>query len=153
MKKLHYKIDVNSSAEKAYTTMLGLENKDTYQQWTGEFNPTSTFEGSWEKDSKIHFMGTDENGQIGGMVSLIAENIPNKFVSIQHVGVLSGDDEILEGPEVEQWTGGFENYSFEESDHKTTITVDVDVAESHLDYFEETYPKALKKLKEIIENS
>jgi len=35
------------------------------------------------------------------MVSKIAENIPNRFVSIQHYGLLKADKEITEGAEVE----------------------------------------------------
>ena len=46
------------------------------------------------------------------MVSKIAENIPNRFVSIQHYGLLKADKEITEGPEVEKWANGFENYTF-----------------------------------------
>ncbi|MCB0463765.1 MAG: SRPBCC domain-containing protein, partial [Flavobacteriaceae bacterium] len=80
MKKLQFKIDINASAQKVYNTMLGIENIETYEQWTAEFNPTSTYEGNWDKGSKIYFVGTDENGKRGGMVSEIADNIPFKFV-------------------------------------------------------------------------
>jgi hypothetical protein len=37
------------------------------------------------------------------MVSKIVENITNKFVSIKHCGLLMGDKEITEGPDVEKW--------------------------------------------------
>ena len=56
MKKLQFKKDINASAEKVYNTMLGIRNIETYQQWTSEFNPTSTYEGSWEKGAKIYFI-------------------------------------------------------------------------------------------------
>ncbi|MEZ5056262.1 MAG: hypothetical protein R2879_04420 [Saprospiraceae bacterium] len=52
MEKKYYKIEINAPAEKVYKTMLGLNNKKTYEQWTAEFNPTSTFEGNWEKGSR-----------------------------------------------------------------------------------------------------
>lgn len=102
MKKLQLKKDINASAEKVYNTMLGISNIETYEQWTAEFNPTSTYEGSWEKGSKIYFVGTDENGKKGGMVSEIADNIPFQFVSIRHYGMLDGENEITEGPEIEK---------------------------------------------------
>ena len=82
MKKLQFKTEIIASAKKVYNTMLGIDNIETYEQWTAEFNPTSTYEGSWEKGSKIYFVGTDENGKRGGMVSEIADNVPYKFVSI-----------------------------------------------------------------------
>ena len=151
MKKLQYKKDINASAEKVYNTMLGIKNIETYEQWTAEFNPTSTYEGNWEKGSKIYFIGTDENGKKGGMVSEIAENIPFSFVSIRHFGILDGDNEITQGPEVEKWAGGLENYSFQETNGVTTVTIETDITEDYLDYFNSTWPRALNKLKELAE--
>lgn len=113
--------------------------------------PTSTYEGSWDKGNKILFVGTDDKGEKGGMVSRIAENIANQFVSIQHYGLVKADKEITEGPEVEKWANGFENYSFEKSDGTTTVTVDLDITEDFSDYMNQTYLKALGKLKELCE--
>ncbi len=152
MKKLQFKVRINASATKVYEFMLGLNNKSTYEQWTSLFNPTSTYEGSWDKGGKILFIGVDEKGEKGGMVSRIVENIPHRFVSIQHYGLLKADKEITEGPEVEKWANGFENYTFEENNKTTIVTVDLDTTESFLDYMSQTYPKALNKLKELCEN-
>ncbi|MCM8568543.1 SRPBCC domain-containing protein [Gramella jeungdoensis] len=151
MKKLQFRKDINASAEKVYNTMLGIEDIETYQQWTSEFNPTSTYEGSWEKGAKIYFIGTDENGKRGGMVSEIADNIPFRFVSIRHYGILDGEKEITKGAEVDKWAGGLENYSFEENNGVTTVTIEVDAMEDYIDFFNKTFPKALDKLKEIVE--
>jgi len=151
MKKLQFKISILAPVSKVYDFMLGISNKSTYEQWVSLFNPTSTYEGNWNKGTKILFIGTDENGEKGGMISRIAENIPNRFVSIQHYGILKADKEITEGPEVEKWANGFENYSFEENSGATTITVDLDTAEDFSDYMNETFPKALDKLKELCE--
>jgi len=151
MKKLQYKVSINAPATKVYDFMLGISRKSTYEQWTYWFNPTSTYEGSWDKGTKILFIGVDENGEKGGMVSRIAESIPNRFVSIQHYGILKADQEITKGPEVEKWANGFENYTFEDNNDATTITVDLDVTDDFIDYMNETYPKALNRLKEICE--
>lgn len=149
MKKLQYTISIQASAEKVYNTMLGIHNIKNYEQWTAPFNPTSTYEGTWEKGSKILFVGIGEDGERGGMVSEIEENIPNKFVSIRHYGLLQGDEEITTGPEVEKWAGGYENYTYEENNGLTTVTIEVDVTEDFIDYYNTTCPKALEKLKEI----
>lgn len=151
MQKLQFKKDINASAEKVYKTMLGIDRIATYEQWTAEFNPTSTYKGNWEKGSKMYFLGTDENGKQGGMVSEIADNIPYRFVSIRHIGILDGDTEITEGPKVEKWAGGLENYSFHEHHGITTVIVESDAAEEYLDYFNTTWTKALQKLKELSE--
>ncbi len=152
MKKLQFKTEIIASAKKVYNTMLGIDNIETYEQWTAEFNPTSTYEGNWDKGSKIYFVGTDENGKRGGMVSEIADNVPYKFVSIRHYGILDGKNEITEGPDVEKWAGGLENYIFEEHNGVTTVTIESDVDEDYLDYFNTTWSKAFNKLKELSEN-
>jgi len=144
-------VRINAPVKKVYDVMLGISNKSTYEQWTALFNPTSTYDGSWIKGSKILFIGTDEKGDKGGMVSEIFNNIPNSFISIRHYGLLKGNVEILEGPEVEKWANGFENYTFEEENGTTTVTVDLDTTEEFLDYMNQAYPKALEKLKEICE--
>ena len=151
MKKLKFEKEINASAKKVYETMLGLKNKKTYEYWTATFNPTSTYEGNWNKGSKILFVGEDENGKKGGMVSEIAENKPANFVSIRHYGFLDGDKEITTGEQVEKWAGGHENYSFKENNGITTVTVEIDTVDDYLDFFNKTYPKALDKLKEISE--
>ena len=151
MKKLQFKVTINAPVSRIYDLMLGISNKSTYEQWTALFNPTSTYEGSWTKGTKMLFIGVDENGEKGGMVSRIVDNIPNRFVSIQHYGLYKANKEITEGPEVEKWANGYENYSFEENNDSTTLTVDVDVNDDFLDYMNETYPQALEKLKELCE--
>jgi hypothetical protein len=151
MRKLEFKQEIQASAQKVYDTMLGLTDKSTYDDWAKTFNPTSTFEGTWEKGSKILFVGQDENGKRGGMVSEVVENIPGKFVSIRHDGFLDGDQEISTGEMVEQWAGGHENYRFEEENGMTTVTVELDTVEDYVGFFEDKYPKALEKLKEIAE--
>ncbi|MBK9730669.1 MAG: SRPBCC domain-containing protein [Chitinophagaceae bacterium] len=151
MKKAQYEVSINASASKVYDFMLGISNKQTYEQWTALFNPTSTYEGSWIKGSKMLFIGIDDKGEKGGMVSEIAEIIPDRFVSIRHFGLLKANKEITEGPEVEQWANGFENYTFEENNGTTTVTVDLDITKDFLDYMNQTYPNALERLKEICE--
>lgn len=156
MKKLQFKASIHAPVTKVYDFMLGISSKSTYEQWTALFNPTSTYEGSWDKGNKMLFIGVDEQGAKGGMVSEIADNIPNRFVSIRHYGLLQGNVEITEGPEVEKWANGLENYTFEENNgpdnyQGTTVTVDLDTTEDFLEYMNEHYPKALDKLKEICE--
>ncbi|MFV0564892.1 MAG: SRPBCC domain-containing protein [Flavobacteriaceae bacterium] len=151
MKKLQFAKEINATAQNVYETMLGLKNKGTYEHWTSAFNPTSTYEGSWEKGGKIYFIGVDENGKKGGMVSKIVEHQPAKFVSIRLYGFLDGDMEVLTGEQVEKWAGGHENYSYQENNGITTVTVDLDTVDDYLDYFKNTYPTALDRLKEISE--
>lgn len=153
MKKLKFTITINAPAEIVYNKMLGLDDINTYRQWTSEFNPSSTYEGSWEKNSVIHFFGTDSKGEKAGMVSEVAENIPGELVSIKHIGIIMGNTQITEGPEVESWAGALESYKFTEHGGVTTLTVECDTAEEHLESFSKIWPNALSALKKMVEVS
>lgn len=151
MQKLTFTTRIFAPARVVYDIMLGISHKSTYEQWTALFNPTSTYEGSWQKGSKILFIGTDENGDKGGMVSEIADNQPACFVSIRHYGLVQGNVEITDGPDVEKWANGYENYTFEEDNGHTLVTVDLDTTDDFVEYMNQHYPKALDKLKELCE--
>ncbi|MES2794594.1 MAG: SRPBCC domain-containing protein [Bacteroidota bacterium] len=148
MIKVNYSIEINAPVAKVYTTML---DKPTYEIWTSEFDPTSSYEGSWEKGSRIIFGAVDKDGATQGMIAEIAENIPNKFVSICHKGMLEGGVEILDGPKVEGWKNATENYTFEPTEMGTKLSVSLDITQEYKDYFDTTWVKALQKLKEICE--
>ncbi len=146
--KINFEIQINAPVEKVYKLMIG---DGSYQEWTAIFNPTSTFEGSWDKGSKIRFIGTSESGEKGGMVARIHDNIPNQYVSIQHLGEVKGDQEITTGPEVEKWAGSLENYTFIPSNGGTLVKIDMNTNAEFKSYFEGMWPNALQKLKEVCE--
>ena len=151
MEKMIFQIEINAPVAVVYDNMLGLTDEQSYKAWASVFNPTSFVEGSWDKGSKIYFAGIDENGKKGGMVSKITENIPNELVEILHYGFLDGENEITTGEQVEKWAGGTEVYQYVENDGVTKVTVTMDVVPDYKDFFASTYPKALEKLKEVVE--
>jgi uncharacterized protein YndB with AHSA1/START domain len=148
LKKIKFEYFINASPEKVYRLMLAPES---YKKWTAAFNPGSHFRGSWDEGSSIHFIGTDEQGNEGGMVSRIQKNIPAECVCIEHLGMLLDGKEILEGPEIELWAGVLECYYFLPNGSGTTLKVEMDTIQSYEAYFSETWPKALEILKQLCE--
>lgn len=144
MKTLHFSKTINAPAGKVWNAML---EDETYRQWTTAFTEGSHFEGSWEEGEKILFL--DADGQ--GMVSTIAENRPYEFISIKHIGIIHDGVEDTESKEAQKWAPAFENYTFTEKDGKTTVAVDMDIEEEHEEMFNEMWPNALQKLKELAE--
>lgn len=145
---LHFEITINCPLEKVYETMF---REDSYKSWTSLFNSSSHYAGSWEKGSKILFLGTDSKGAVSGMVSRIKENLTNEFVSIEHLGIVKNGQEIICGREADQWRGTLENYTYSGLNGKTLLSVDIDSNQEFKSYFSETWPEALKKLKSICE--
>lgn len=148
MQKLNFKIDINAPKEKVWNTML--EDK-TYREWTVAFSPGSHYVGSWDKGSKILFLGPNEQGVMGGMVSRIKENRLYEYISIEHLGVVNDGKEDTTSDAVKQWAGSLENYTFKDKNGKTELLVDLDINEEYKEMFEGMWPKALQKLKELAE--
>jgi len=148
MEVVHFEILINAPVEKVYRTMI---DEKGYTDWTAEFNPSSHYIGSWQKGSEIRFLGTDKDGKMGGMLSLIRENIPEKFISLEHRGEIEDGKEKMNGPKVSEWAGALENYSFKAVGDATLLSVDADTSQQYKSYFINTWPKALERLKSICE--
>lgn len=152
MKTLHFSISINAPADRVYQTMLGTSDKKDYEFWTAVFHPTSTWSGSWNEGEKICFIAINDNGKKQGLVSVITENIPASRVVIRHEGILDGEQEITEGPQVEGWKGCTEIYSFSEQNGATVVSIETETTEDYADYFGTTWNKALDKLRELVES-
>ena len=150
MQKLHFSIIINAPKEKVWDKMF---SDLSYREWTKVFMPGSYFEGSWDKGAKIRFLAKDGNGKLNGMISTIEENRPYEFISIKHLGVVHDGVEDTTSDEVKKWSGAHENYTFEETDGKTEVLVEMDSDDEFVKMFEEMWPKALAKLKEISERN
>jgi hypothetical protein len=147
MQRLHYSIVIDAPKQTVWHTML---DDQPYRDWAGAFMPGSHYVGSWEKGRKIKFLGPDANGKLSGMTSEIAENRPYEFVSIHHLGIVSDGVEDTQSEEAREWTG-YENYTFQDQDGTTTVLVDVDTADEFIEIMNDSWPKALGRLKELAE--
>jgi uncharacterized protein YndB with AHSA1/START domain len=145
---LHFEVSINGRVNEVFDAMFEKRN---WKEWTAAFNPSSYFEGSWEKGKKIRFLGEDNDGKTGGMTGLVKENIKGRFVSIEYLGIVEGDKEKFEGEGKENWAGALENYTFSETNGITLVEVDMDSNKEFKHYFINTWPKALDKLKKICE--
>lgn len=147
MEKLKFSIVINAPKEKVWNTML---NDDTYRKWTEPFAPGCYYKGDWNQGSKILFLAPGEKGEMG-MVSRIKENRQYEYISIEHLGVVQDGKEDTSGDEVEKWAGALENYTFKEKNGATELLVDMDSNEDYEEMFQDMWPKALQKLKELAE--
>ncbi|MBL7919175.1 MAG: SRPBCC domain-containing protein [Bacteroidia bacterium] len=149
MKKLHYEITIHAPQEKVWQAVTEDKN---YREWTAPFHPGSYFEGSWKKGDKMRFLGPGENGQVGGMLSLIEKSEYPSYISIKHYGQIVKGKEDTTSDEVKKWAPSYENYTFEKTNDNTTCFIaELDMPEEWAEHMDTAWPKALDKLKEIAE--
>lgn len=143
MQTLHYSISIRVPRDQVHRTMLA---DASYRIWTSEFAPGSHYQGSWDKGAEILFL----NPEGFGMRARVAEHRPAEFVSIQMLCEVRDDVPDTQDP----WQGAFENYTYAEKDGVTTLNVDTGPVPEHwAEFMNNTWPKALAKLKAICEQS
>src|SRR5687767_9776688 len=132
MEKQEFAITVNAPKEKVWTI---LWDEETYPIWTAPFCEGSKAVTDWEKGSKVHFLSPENSG----MVSTIAEKIPNEFMSFKHIGVVKDGVEDYNSEGSQEWVGALENYRLTSVNGATELHVDMDITASHKDYFLTTW--------------
>ena len=85
------------------------------------------------------------------MTSVIAENKPYEYISIKHLGYIKDGVEDMESPEIKSWAPAYENYAISENNGVSEVKVDIEVPPEWEEYMQQTWPKALTKLKSICE--
>jgi hypothetical protein len=151
METQHFSIEVDAPAQVVWETMF---DESTYRQWTSVFDPDSYFEGDWLPGSEIRFLGSNPTGEMNGltgMFGVITENRPYEFVLIEYQGQILNDVDDTTSREARQLIGAREAYSFTEVEGVTTVTIDVDTADTYAELFGELWPKGLAKLKDLAE--
>lgn len=140
--KLYFSINIK--AEKT-TIWQALWNENSYCDWASVF-----FEGSyavsdhWREGSNVHFLAPDQSG----IYSIIEKHIPNKIIKFKHIGKVEEGKEQSIDEETLKWTGSTETYTITEGKNVNTLEVEIDVMDEHLEFMTNTFPKALKKIKE-----
>jgi Activator of Hsp90 ATPase homolog 1-like protein len=146
MEKQQFKVSIDAPREKVWNILWG---NTSYPEWTAAFAEGSRVETDWKKGSKALFLDAKNEG----MVSTIAENKPNEYMSIKHLGVVKDGVEDLDSEKTKEWAGALENYTLKTVSGKTELTVDMDITDEFKDYFLKTWPKALEKVKELAEKN
>ena len=145
MKHLEYDIDIAADRKTVWNTML---EPDTYKEWVKESWPGSFYEGRWAKDEEIRFLSPEG----GGTVARIVELKPHEAVMAEHVGVVNADGTEDRSPGAgNDWIGTTERYTFREKNGKTNVKVEIDTTPDWEAMFNDGWPGALRKLKEVTE--
>lgn len=147
MERMQFKMMTTASKEKLWETLWS----DTgYPAWTAAFTEGSKAVTDWKKGSRVLFLDNKNSG----MVSVIEERIDNEFMSFCHLGEMKNGVEDMESAKKQGWAGSHENYTLRTVNGATELIIDMSseaMPADMLTYFENTWPKALAKLKELAE--
>jgi uncharacterized protein YndB with AHSA1/START domain len=146
MKTLKFETVINASPEKVWQT---LWNDTTYRHWTSEFTPGSYTVSQWKQGDKIHFLSPDG----GGMYSNIHTLEENKSMVFEHIGELKNFEEQPLTEETKKWSGCTEKYTLTQQGDHTHLLVEVDALDDFAGYFEDMFPRAIDKLKQLAEEA
>lgn len=145
MEKLVFSISITATPEKVWNTLWA---DATYRKWTAAFTEGSHAVTDWKEGSKVLFL----DGQGMGMVSRIAVNRPNEYMSIEHLGEVKDGVEDTTSDRVKAWAGAHENYTLKKINGQTELTIDMDITKEFKEMFEQIWPKALANIKTLSEN-
>ncbi|MES2418444.1 MAG: SRPBCC domain-containing protein [Bacteroidota bacterium] len=146
---MEFNIEINAPRKKVWEILWG---KESYPMWTKAFSEDSQVETDWQTGSKALF----HDGKKNGMVSKIVENVPEQYMSIEHLGMIVNGIEDYDSEEVKRWSGTKENYTLTVASDKTLLRVDMDMDETEenremIKMFEGMWPKALNNIKRMAE--
>ncbi|HZH64482.1 MAG TPA: SRPBCC domain-containing protein [Flavisolibacter sp.] len=145
MQKINFSTTINAPKEKVWQT---LWDDGSYRKWTSAFSEGSYAEtDNWKEGTEVKFL--DPNGC--GMVSRIATNRENEFMSFEHLGEVKDGVIDKDSDKVKQWAGAKENYTLKEASGVTILDIEMDTAEEYKDMFSQMWPKALLNVKELSE--
>lgn len=143
-------IDIRAPRDVIWNALTGPE---TFRDWCSAFCPTSRYEGDWSEGSTMRFLGDDEKGNVGGMLSKIVEHVPGHTLRAKHFGVIENGQDVTSGPAVEYWGDAIEEYRLSGGPETFTLEVVSETAIEMAEWFSGAWDKALARLKEIAEES
>lgn len=147
MQKIRFSNRINAPREKVWNSLWEDAN---YRQWTSAFGEGSHVKtDNWKEGSKVLFLGDNDSG----MVSRVASNKPNEYMSFEHLGMIKDGVEDTSSDVVKPWAGAHENYMLKDAGDATELLIDMDITDDFKDYFEKAWPVALEKIKQIAESS
>jgi len=145
MRTLTFNTTVTAPKQKVWDTMI---NPETYKEWTNVAWPGSDYKGEWAEGKYLRFNGPDGSGTLAHLVAFK----PYDLITAEHMAILlPGGIEDKESDMAKGWVGTIEQYEFVGEGDTTDLTITMKIAPEWAEMFNNDWPKALAKLKEICE--
>ncbi|WP_445383067.1 hypothetical protein [Robiginitalea sp. IMCC43444] len=138
---LEFSINIPAARETIWSV---LWDEAAYRDWVSVFQEGShVITDHWKEGSRVFFLSPDKSG----IYSTIVKHVPNEIMHFRHLGLVkNGKEQPMDAP-TRKWSGTNEIYRLSESEGGLKLTVEIDVLEEHRAFMEETFPKALKRIR------
>ena len=141
---MRYSIEINASKEKIWEV---LWSDPTLRKWAGIIDEGTYLDGELEEGNEVNFMSASGYG----VTSRVEELVPyQRMVFKQIADVKVSKDGSLERRE-KQWEGGLETYELKDSQGHIELSLEQDVPDELVEYFEKKIPEALECIKTLAE--
>ncbi|NJB84321.1 hypothetical protein GGR26_000066 [Lewinella marina] len=138
--RLQFSIDIEAERSAIWQA---LWEDSSYREWTAVFAEGShAVTDHWKEGSKVLFLAPDRSG----IYSIVERHVPNEVMKFRHLGLVTAGQEQPLDDTTRQWSGTTESYTLTEGEQGTTLAVEIDVLDEHLDFMKDTFPRALKKV-------
>ena len=144
MKTLEFKISIDAPKEKVWEV---LWDDQTYRQWASVFCEGTYAVSSWQEGDVIHFLSPGGMG----MNSIIFKKVENEYMAFKHISEIKDYKVLPADAAGEGWSNVMETYRLISTENGTLLEGTMDMDEKYTDYFEEVFPKAFEKIKELSE--
>ena len=142
MKKHQFSIEIQAPRERVWST---LWDDKTFRDWANIIDEGMYMVGEIKEGGEVQFISSVSGY---GVTSLVEKLVQSEFISFRQMADTKGSGER---EREEQWTGGTESYSLAENDCVTTLTVAIDVPPGQEETFKARFPKALERVKMLVE--
>ena len=139
---MQFSIEIEAPSEKVWQTLW--EDK-TFRDWGNIIDEGQYMVGEMAEGSEVQFISSVSSF---GVTSVIEKLIPNEYIAFKQIA-----DTMDSGKQErdKEWTGGTESFELIEKNNSTNLTVKIDVPPGLEEIFKDRFPKALERVKVLVE--
>ena len=146
METYKFNININAPKQKVWDV---LWEEAMYSQWSSVFNEGADGVPDLKEGRKLLFLDADNHD----LMSKVGTRIENSQMTFKYLGEAVSGVEYPANQEIEQWKGTTESFTLNENNGVTELKVEVSATDEYKDYFHTVFPKALKMVKQLAEES
>lgn len=144
MQKLSFTVDIHASQEKVWQA---LWDDKTFRDWASNIDEGTYMAGELKEGNEVQWI----SGSSGyGVTSLVEKLEPGELVVFRQI---LDTQELGTKERTKEWADGTESYRLTENGTGTTLTTELDVPDEQIETFKTCMPKALQRIKELVENN